>query len=280
MRKFGIVVVLLFATLGVRAEISDIVVGYELERPAEKKYIPRVVNQYLLLANGEFSKFYSPRTEYFDSLKSTPLGLKRLEEMSDVSIEAGNGVLNTDGDGFMYVVKDLRKGKLTYYDRDWMQTKYVYDEPIEGCFWEVTDSTKTILGYECIKVKGDYHGRKWTVWFSPEIPIHNGPWKLDGVPGLILEATTQGGEYIFRATGIEEKRLPIGPVYLAKDYERTNRINFLRVARHKMDNAANILGSVFGTQIIVNGPDGQEEKMFDPASVLDFMETDYHKTPK
>ena len=59
--------------------------------------------------------------------------------------------------------------------------------------WETGDSTKNILGYECIQAQTDYHGRHWTVWFTPEIPVHDGPWKFRGLPGLILEATTGDG---------------------------------------------------------------------------------------
>lgn len=54
---------------------------------------------------------------------------------------------------------------------------------------EIADSTKNILGYDCVMATAHYHGRDWTAWFTPDIPLPEGPWKLTGLPGLILEAS-------------------------------------------------------------------------------------------
>lgn len=50
------------------------------------------------------------------------------------------------------------------------------------------DSTADVLGYECVMAESDYHGRRWRAWFSPDLPLPFGPWKLHGLPGLILKA--------------------------------------------------------------------------------------------
>ena len=38
-------------------------------------------NEFVLLFNASYSKFYSPTTEYLDSLDSTPSGKKQYEQM-------------------------------------------------------------------------------------------------------------------------------------------------------------------------------------------------------
>jgi len=40
------------------------------------------------------------------------------------------------------------------------------------------------------------------VWFTSEIPVSIGPWKLYGLPGLILEATSENKKYTYIVTEI------------------------------------------------------------------------------
>lgn len=71
--------------------------------------------------------------------------------------------------------------------------------------WElVGDSTKTILGYPCTLATATFKGRQWRAWFTEDIPLDNGPWKLCGLPGLILRAQDSEAEFIFDAIGLEQ----------------------------------------------------------------------------
>ncbi len=71
--------------------------------------------------------------------------------------------------------------------------------PIE---WKLASESKAIGGLQCHKAEGRFRGRDYTVWFTKEIPSRLGPWKLHGLPGLILEATDKTGEVRFYATEI------------------------------------------------------------------------------
>ncbi|MDE5844991.1 MAG: GLPGLI family protein [Muribaculaceae bacterium] len=111
--------------------------------------------------------------------------------------------LERSGRYWCFIYKNYPEGKITetaYFDmEDWQ-----YDEEWEKPEWEITDETKEIIGYQCFKAIADYRGRKWTAWFTPEIPIQDGPWKLCGLPGLILEAEDNHGEYHFLANGLKQ----------------------------------------------------------------------------
>lgn len=100
-----------------------------------------------------------------------------------------------------YIYKNIPDGKVTeraYFDMEHWQ----YTEDWEKPKWEILDESKEIIGYQCFKAVTDYRGRKWTAWFAPEIPVQEGPWKLCGLPGLILEAYDNNEEYRFEADGL------------------------------------------------------------------------------
>ncbi len=100
-----------------------------------------------------------------------------------------------------FIYKNYPEGKVTetaYFEmQDWC-----YEEDWEKPEWEISDETKEILGYQCFKATTDYRGRRWTAWFAPEIPVQDGPWKLCGLPGLILEAIDNHREFHFIASGL------------------------------------------------------------------------------
>ena len=69
--------------------------------------------------------------------------------------------------------------------------------------WELLDETKNINSFSCQKAIGNFRGRTYTVWFTNDIPVSLGPWKLNGLPGLILEATDSLNQFQFFAEKIE-----------------------------------------------------------------------------
>lgn len=251
---------------------ADIEVGYLAHSPNFKKGKVDVTNSYILLANTSQSKFLSPTTEYIDSINSTPEGAAKWQDMARSAILGGKIKDMPRKDGSYYVVKSFSDSILRYYDNAGVD-KYFYDETIGGWSWEISDSTKNILGYECIKATADYHGRIWEVWFAPEIPVSNGPWKLGGLPGLILEASTEGGQYSFIATGIQQTTKPIGSVYLADEYEKTDRLKFLKAKRAFLDNPLGNLNAKLNGEMKISSE--SLSPLFLSADVVDFIETDY-----
>lgn len=252
---------------------ADIEVSYTMTSPNMRTgKLGDSTHQYILLANSSQSKFYSPRTEQIDSLCSTPDGEAKFKEMQRAAALAGNFDDIPRRDGSMYVVKSTDTNVMKVYDTAGME-QYVVEEPIENIDWTLSeDSLKNVLGYDSIMATADYHGRKWTAWFTPEIPLQAGPWKLAGLPGLILEADADNGVYSFVATGIQNTTRQISPVYLADRYEKVSRKDLLKAQRSFFDNPLGQINAKFGDKgVVVSG-----DVKFADASVVDLIESDYH----
>ncbi|MDR2237184.1 MAG: GLPGLI family protein [Chryseobacterium sp.] len=72
--------------------------------------------------------------------------------------------------------------------------------------WKISDSTKTVNELKVQKAETHFGGRKWTAWFTQEIPLSYGPYKFGGLPGLITEIYDSRKNYIF--TLIKSEKIP------------------------------------------------------------------------
>ena len=81
------------------------------------------------------------------------------------------------------------------------ENKYGYTVQYRKPEWKISGDTARVLGRLCQKASSVYGGRTWTVWFAQEIPVSEGPWKLKGLPGLILKAEDDSKSVIFECTG-------------------------------------------------------------------------------
>jgi GLPGLI family protein len=89
--------------------------------------------------------------------------------------------------------------------------------------WDILQDTIELHGYTCNKATTTFNGRKWTVWFSEDIPIPYGPWLLGGLPGLILKAESDS-IHKFELVSLSNTKCPI-------KYERN--INSIKTSRNK-----------------------------------------------
>ncbi|HEX7692151.1 MAG TPA: GLPGLI family protein [Sediminibacterium sp.] len=85
------------------------------------------------------------------------------------------------------IFKNTENNLLTFVAPAGLNT-YLIEEPVPEIKWEITGETKDIQGYACQKATCLFRGRNYEAWFCAALPYNNGPWKLGGLPGLILEA--------------------------------------------------------------------------------------------
>lgn len=91
-----------------------------------------------------------------------------------------------------------------------MMNSYAIGGPMPAIDWKISSDTATFGGLHCQKATCHFKGRDYTAWFCPELPVHVGPWKLNGLPGVIVDARDAKNEVIFKFDGIE-KAIPAQP---------------------------------------------------------------------
>lgn len=74
----------------------------------------------------------------------------------------------------------------------------LYSYPTEDLIqWKLSDKTKKYLHFNLQEATANFGGRKWTAWFTKEIPLSEGPYKFTGLPGLIVLLEDDHNQYSF-----------------------------------------------------------------------------------
>ena len=212
----------------------------------------------ILQIGKEVSKCYSYYTFQCDSLRRTPDGAKVWSELFRRAIEK-DGIYGDFPHVRMstYVYKNYPTGQMTITDRISLQD-YCYVDSLHTQTWTMGDSTREVLGYTCQQAMADFRGRRWTAWFATDIPVSDGPWKLGGLPGLILEAYDEGKQHVFTAVGLERVKdeliifnRPFGGNHR---YEQTNRLEFLRMERRFLMDSNSFIQMETGIDLLGDEP--------------------------
>lgn len=61
--------------------------------------------------------------------------------------------------------------------------------------WKISNEKAKIGSYNAQKATTEFGGRKWTAWFSTDLPFQDGPYKFSGLPGLIVKIEDEGKNY-------------------------------------------------------------------------------------
>lgn len=97
------------------------------------------------------------------------------------------------------IVKTYPEMKQQYIDRVSMNL-FGYDDPVKFT-WNIQPEKQKIGEYNTQKATTEYGGRKWTAWFSSDIPFQDGPYKFYGLPGLIMKIEDDEKNYSWMLSG-------------------------------------------------------------------------------
>ena len=180
---------------------------------------------------NQFFSFFQNRTDSLDytNEETRRIALNEFFEANDKSPDRTKRLkASTVSRELLY--QDLTTGKLTLYS-NYASAYNTYEEDIPTQEWAIDmDSVQDIMGMECHYATTMFRGRVWKVWFTEEIPVSLGPWKLNGLPGLILKATADDDFIKFNAVSIKADEItPVTFYNWGKHkYYKMDREKFLR----------------------------------------------------
>lgn len=126
--------------------------------------------------------------------------------------------IRKSGNVFNIMMPSIRGPKGEYITSNLNEKKIEQHLRIEDAnFIYTSDFPKNyILKNEVKKIEGltansaqiDLSGRRYTVWYTREIPISAGPFKFYGLPGLVLSAQDESGDVKFEVVSIKKLDAP------------------------------------------------------------------------
>ncbi|MDD3459145.1 MAG: GLPGLI family protein [Weeksellaceae bacterium] len=148
-------------------------VVYEYRR----MYDPKIMD-YLLISNEGQTYFYNYNTDEKDYEKLL-ISFNGRFQLQPSKIDRLKGKI--------YQLKTIKQKK------DFQKIIAVENQiPFD---WKIENEYTQLMGMKVQKAITHFRGRDWTVWFASEIPLNIGPWKLGGLPGLILKAESDFHSY-------------------------------------------------------------------------------------
>ena len=94
--------------------------------------------------------------------------------------------------------------------------------------WTLTDDTLTVGGYLCQQATATHRGVAWTVCYTEEIPSSAGPWRLRGLPGLIVKAESEAHTFC-----LTELRKEASSITAPEQRPDVQRMKYAKLLKHR-----------------------------------------------
>ena len=101
-------------------------------------------------------------------------------------------------------------------------------EPTPDIVWTLTDDTLTVGGYLCQQATATHRGVAWTVCYTEEIPSSAGPWRLRGLPGLIVKAESEAHTFC-----LTELRKEASSITAPEHRPDVQRMKYAKLLKHR-----------------------------------------------
>ena len=114
-------------------------------------------------------------------------------------------------------------------------------EPTPDIIWTLSEDTITISGYLCQQATATFRGVEWQVYYTEEVPSSAGPWRLRGLPGLIVKAESKAHTF-----SLAVLRRETSPITAPEQNPDVHRMKYAKLLKHKNE--------IYGNRLYAKNP--------------------------
>lgn len=202
MKRYLFIFMLLMMALQVavaqKSDTAQILVHYKFNHVRDTNNRTHPYTENMVLFVGKASSSYRSydrqlqnelyRKQMQEAINNSPNGNIRLDHKITAS--------GTEYYQFINYRKLIRK--------ETMMNSYIINDALPLINWHVSSQTGRFGELRCQKATCRFKGRDYTAWFCPDLPVRVGPWKLNGLPGVIVEAYDAKKEVVFKFDRVEK----------------------------------------------------------------------------
>ncbi|HVS92630.1 MAG TPA: GLPGLI family protein [Mucilaginibacter sp.] len=200
-RALTVSTMLVFAVIGAFAQKPDtaqILVHYKFSQVRDTNNRAHPYTENMVLFVGKASGCYRS----YDRQLQNELYRRQMQE-----------AINNSPDGNIRLDHKITASGTEYYQfinnkklvrREVMINAYIVNEVLPVITWHISADRANFAELHCQKATCHFKGRDYTAWFCPDLPVRVGPWKLNGLPGVIVEAYDAKKEVVFKFDRVEK----------------------------------------------------------------------------
>jgi GLPGLI family protein len=162
-----------------------------------------------LITNESKELWATPHILYFNSNESfyirSDSGKKLTEVIKDGELDKLGSIRSSKvipNNSYEYYYINKQDNEIIFKEKV-VEKTYKIKNTLESINWVLLDEKKEIADFTCQKATATFRERDYTAWFTTEIPVDIGPWKLRGLPGLIMDVSESTGKFRFRVSKID-----------------------------------------------------------------------------
>jgi GLPGLI family protein len=187
----------------------------------------------ILLIGNKYSKFYS----YNIFIRDSVLATKTENELLQLTGNMGEFAQKYPKGESFKVYKNFLEQRIIYTDIQGLY-KSLYREQMNLQDWKILEETKVVNNYKCQKAVCTFRGRDYIAWFTHEIPVSDGPWKFNGLPGLIVQIYDTKEHYKFELCSVRKTKKKI--TFDEQNYKEISIADYIKLYRAYIKNPLSI----------------------------------------